>query len=362
MDKKRSVIMTAVFFVFLFGFAAWHLILPDAKISVFERRKLEQAPEISLEAFFEGSLSKDLEDYLLDQFPLRQDFVTLNTSLRYYALGQTSQDDLFLQGDSVFEAVPLKENEVQMAANKFLSIMQEHLQNSNVYYSVIPDKGAFMENQGQPVMDYARLQEILDSTLTDAQKIDIWNLLSAEDYYKTDLHWKQENIYPVAQALAEAMDAEITPFEQYTMETLSPFYGSYYARSPKPLEAESLSYLTSSATKRAFVTGAEFNGRRPVYVPEKISDVDGYDVYLHGAQALLTVEIPNAQEKRELVIFRDSFTSSLAPYFVGGYSKITLVDLRYMSSSLLAQNVNFENADVLFLYSTTLLNNGSVFK
>lgn len=362
MEKKRAIIITAVFALMVFGFALWHLLLPDSEISVFERRKLDQAPKISTESIFNGEFSKDLEDYLLDQFPMRQKFVTLNTSLRYYALGQTQQDDIYLQEDSAFEAKPMKETEIKAAAVLFQKIHEQHLQNSRVYYSVIPDKAAFMDDQGQPKMDYDRLHEILAENFPGGERIDIAQLLSKEDYYKTDLHWKQENIYPVAQTLAEAMGAELIPFEQFEHHSLEPFYGSYYSRSPKPLKAETLTYLTSPMTQRALVSSSEFPGRRPVYMPDYIDGVDGYDVFLHGPQPLLTVEIPNAKTQRELVIFRDSFGSSIAPYFLGAYSKITLVDLRYMSSALLEQYVSFEGADVLFLYSAALLNGGTVLK
>lgn len=362
MEKKRAIIIAAVFAVFILGFSLWHLLLPDGDISVFERRRLEQVPEVNGQSILSGQFSQDLEDYLLDQFPLRQDFVSLNTALRYYVLGQTQQDGIYLEEDSVFEAEALEEGQVRLAANKLEKISQDHLQNSNVYYAVIPDKAAFMEAAGQPMMDYSRLDEILADTLSMAQKIDIRPLLAKDDYYRTDLHWKQENIYPVAEKLARSMGAELVPFEEYESHTLSPFYGSYYARSPKPLSPDSLTYLTSPWTQSAIVTGGEFKGRRPVYMPALIEGVDGYDVYLSGAQAFLTIEVPNAPVQRELVIFRDSFGSSIAPYFLGAYSKVTLVDLRYMSSTLLEQYVDFENADVLFLYSATLLNRGSILK
>ncbi|MBQ7871482.1 MAG: hypothetical protein IJ357_05025, partial [Oscillospiraceae bacterium] len=65
---------------------------------------------------------------------------------------------------------------------------------------------------------------------------------------------------------------------------------------------------------------------------------------------------------RHLILFRDSFGSSLAPLLLDSYGKITLVDLRYVSSALLDGLVDFTDADVLFLYSTTLLNSGSILK
>ena len=60
------------------------------------------------------------------------------------------------------------------------------------------------------------------------------------------------------------------------------------------------------------------------------------------------------------MIFRDSFGSSLAPLLIEGYEKITLVDIRYMHSNLLPNYIEFTDQDVLFLYSTMVLNSSSM--
>ena len=78
--------------------------------------------------------------------------------------------------------------------------------------------------------------------------------------------------------------------------------------------------------------------------------------------SLLTVDNPNARTDRELVIFRDSFGSSLAPLLLEGYSRVTLVDIRYLSPSQLGNFLTFYRQDVWFLYSTSVLNNSSTLK
>ena len=60
---------------------------------------------------------------------------------------------------------------------------------------------------------------------------------------------------------------------------------------------------------------------------------------------------------KELVVFRDSFGSSLIPLLVDEYSKITVIDIRYVQSNVLGQFVDFHGQDTLFLYSTVVLNN-----
>ena len=69
---------------------------------------------------------------------------------------------------------------------------------------------------------------------------------------------------------------------------------------------------------------------------------------------------------RELVIFRDSFGSSLVPLMISNYSKITMVDLRYINSKYIIDNnlidFNNSNMDVLYLYSIPIINNSYTIK
>ena len=67
-------------------------------------------------------------------------------------------------------------------------------------------------------------------------------------------------------------------------------------------------------------------------------------------------ENPDCESDKELVIFRDSFGSSIAPLLSEGYAKITLVDIRYLRADLLDRFIEFKNQYVLFLYSTSVLN------
>ena len=57
-----------------------------------------------------------------------------------------------------------------------------------------------------------------------------------------------------------------------------------------------------------------------------------------------------------MIIFRDSYGSSLIPLFINGYKKITVVDTRYISPKILNNYIDFKNKDVLFIYGVILLN------
>ena len=77
-----------------------------------------------------------------------------------------------------------------------------------VYLSVIPDKNYYMAAEhGAPAINYAELVDALRTRLDFAQYIDIFPFLELSDYYRTDSHWRQENITDAAQYLAGQMGA-----------------------------------------------------------------------------------------------------------------------------------------------------------
>ena len=94
-----------------------------------------------------------------------------------------------------------------------------------------------------------------------------------------------------------------------------------------------------------------------IYNMEKAKGHDAYELFLSGTSALQVIENPAASGEKELLVFRDSFGSSLIPLLVDEYSKITVIDTRYVNSALLGNLVDFHGHDTLFLYSTLILNN-----
>ena len=355
MKRKASIATAAVFLAVLFGFSLLHLALPDREVSRSERRRLAQLPPLS------SGFSDKLEEYMLDQFPLREQLRTVNSLVRLYGLGQADIHGIYLQGGGAFRMDgPLQEKQVRHAAAVFSAVQEKYFPSLPAHYVIVPDKNAKAET-GRPRLDTETLRGIVREALPGMTEIDIWDLLPADDYYKTDPHWRQERLLPVAAAICEALGADAPG--TFTEKTLSPFYGAYYGQAALPMAPDTLTYLESADTKAAEVTGPELDGAQPVYRPELLDGTDGYDVFLSGAQAVLTVTSPNVHNGRHLVLFRDSFGSSLAPLLLGSFERITLVDLRYISAARLPDYADLSDAtDVLYLCSTAVWNNGGTLR
>ena len=332
-----------------------------------ERRPLAQMPEITAKSIFSGKFMPDFEDFTLDQFPLRDSFRQIKSLFHYYVLRQADNNGIYLVDGTVAKLeYPLSMSSVNYATGRLQYLYDTWLKDSDcrLYAAMIPDKGYYLaENNGYPAMDYEALQSAFQNALSWANHVQLTDLLSASDYYRTDTHWRQERILAVARELCQAMDAELPAEDQFTQVKLdNPFYGVYFGQAALPMEPEELFVLKSDVLEQCTVTDPITDTVSTVYNMDKLTSPDLYDVYLSGAQPLLTIDNPSGPEGKELVIFRDSYGSSLTPLLAQSYSKITLVDIRYIHPDQIGDYVYFADQDVLFIYSSLILNNGRSLK
>ena len=406
--EKRYVLRVAVIFTVLTLFC-W--LKPADTFSSTERRPLVQFPEVTLQSVGNGTFMSKFEDYTVDQFPLRDGFRSIKAFVHKYVFGQSDNHNIYLADGYVSKMeYPLSEKAMERVKNKLDSIYQTYLSDTdvNIYYSLIPDKNYFLaEKNGYLAIDYEKLYQQMAQNLSYMTYIDITDLLTIEDFYYTDTHWKQESILDVAKQLANEMGVTLeAEYEKVTLDT--PFYGVYYGQLGLPIEPDAISYLRnplfttelddknsamqnemtivdsdgSSIESETIITDFESplyssnledeikplmvydhqNQKEiPVYNMELAEGRDPYEMFLSGSLSVITIENPNVTTEKELVMFRDSFSSSLAPLLAEGYAKITLLDIRYLNQNMIGKFVTFDNQDVLFLYSTSVVNNKTAF-
>ena len=365
-NRRMNVLQTILFVVVLFGLSFWCWFKPSTDYSESERRSLDKMPEVNFSTLRSGKFMSSFEDYTLDQFPLRDKFRTLKAVSNLYIFGRMDNNDIYLTDDGVIGKIeyPLKDDSLISASNKFRYIFEKYLseKNTNVYLSVIPDKNAFIAEENEKlVMDYNEFYKIMKDNCDFAKYIGISSLLSIDDYYSTDTHWKQEKIVDVAERIASEMGVELT--DKYELKELDKdFYGVYYGQSALSTMPDRIKYLSNDIIENCTVYDHQNGKKMSMYDMEKAYGKDPYEMFLSGSLSLITIENEKATSDKDLVVFRDSFGSSIVPLLCSGYKSITVVDIRYISSVVLGDFVDFENKDVLFLYSTLVLNNSSMLK
>lgn len=358
MKEKITVIL---FLSILYGFFLLGLLMKDQEISFEERRHLNQFPEITISNVLDGTAIKEFETYTLDQFPFRNKFRSLKANVEYSVFQKQDNNGIFVKDGKIFKIeYPLKEKNVLLFTKKVNQIYEQYLKGMNVYYMIIPDKNYYLDGEYLK-MDYDKLYGLVNENVKGPSYIEVRDLLSLDHYYNTDTHWRQEKIIPVAKRLEEMMIGSISE-HQYEFGEFQPFYGVYYGQAAIGGKGESLIYLTNEVIESAFVENKTDLSFSKVYNLKELGKMDSYNVFLSGATPFITIQNDKNKSGKELVIFRDSFASSLTPLLINNYFKITLIDLRYMSASKLEELISFENQDVLFLYSTMVINESVMLK
>lgn len=268
------------------------------------------------------------------------------------------------EGYAAATDAPWDEKSLELAAHRFQHLIETYFGGSGYRFclSVVPDKAQFTRPpEGYVPADASETADWLAARLP-VQAVNIASLLTLEDYYRTDPHWRQECLVPTAQTLAQAMDVPLAgDFQENAVDT--PFFGSYAGKTDEPLTADTLRYLTGGTLDACTVYDYETEAQESLYDLSAVDTKTPYDLYLQGSKSLLRIDSPLSATDKTLVVFRDSFGSSLIPLLAEGYGTVYAVDIRYLASDLLGRVMDIPvEADVLFLYSATVLHNSVTLK
>ncbi|HWQ58190.1 MAG TPA: hypothetical protein VN540_04150 [Clostridia bacterium] len=367
--RKLETFLTAgLLAAIILGFFVANLFYTPPEVSASERRRLAPLPELVFTSggrcWLNDDFAGEFEAYAQDSFVGRDALRALKAFVQYEALRLLDNNGLFRVQGSVAKLTFLDEASVRRTIAKINKVAARLPHGTRIYLAAIPDKSYYLAaGTAYPGYDYDALEALIRENLADARYISLKNALGADSYYTTDLHWKQTALSPVLQALGVEMGFSMD--ENFTAKELSPFYGAYAGQYALPLPAEALACLTNETLSRARVRYLDTKTLKMVegamYDEVLFDGVDPYSVYLRGPQPIVIIENPDAATGKELYLFRDSFSSSLAPLLTEAYAKITLIDLRYISADALFSLIDFqENADVLFLYGSLILNDSTL--
>ena len=350
MTKAYSRFLTAGFSVFLAGLLAWHILLPDRYKSETENRTLAQIPEFSWEALVNGSYTESVEEYFADQFPLRDQWMVLKARAEQL-LGKREFNKVYLCGDTLISKV---ETPVEGVVEKNLSYVERMAEKTDaaVVLGLIPSAAEVWKHKlpmGAQSWDQTNL-------LAQSQ-VDFQSALAehAQEpvFYRTDHHWTTLGAFYGANALLNAFGRTPLKVNDFTVKTASDsFYGTLYSQSgvhwiaPDPLEFwvedEGLQ-VTSWRTGKAEVAS--------LYDHSYLEVKDKYSSFLGGNQPLCVIKNEAVTDGSKLLLVRDSYADSMAPFLAQRFSEVHLVDLRYYRYPVSVYAAENGISDIAVIYS-----------
>ena len=373
MNKKYSVFLTVLFCGFLGLFLAWHLILPDLDFSANENRVLSDLPTPTFGAggnFFSGEFMQDFESYVNDQFPLRDGWVGLKARLEVLSGKPSNNGVYFAPGDILIADFPEPDpNRVDKNLG-FVSTLGEKSE-VPVWFSLIPGKskewwpflpsGAPVGDQ-QAILDKAAQTENvtwIDISLPFDTSIDNRAYYS---FYRTDHHWNTVGAYHGYADLMAGMGLTAQPLG--TLTTVSKdFYGTTWSKAGAYWMTPDEMYIAVD-DENVTVTGVSANQSTPgaLYNYDKLETKDKYTFYLGGNQPLCVIESEKEGAEGSILILRDSFSDTLAPFLTQNFEEVHLMDLRYYKASIADYAVQNGIDQILVLYSVdNFVTDGNLF-
>ena len=353
----KNKVLVISFLSIIYGFFLLNIFVSDLDVSKSERRKLQEFPEVSMNNILNKDFMNEFDDYSVDQFVFRDLFRNIKASYSFNVLGMLDNNGYFEKDGVLYNNLyPLNKKSIDSFIKKIKILNDNFDLSNNVYISIIPDKNYYLDDSKYLRIDYDYLYNRIKTI--PYKFIDLRNVLSIKDYYRTDTHWRQERLEDVVFTINKSMGNDTT--FNYKENKYSPFYGVYYGQAAINIEPDELIYLTNDVLDNVIVEDLEGNNK--LYDIDALDGMDSYDVFVGGATPFVKITNPNSNTDKELILFRDSFGSSIAPLLVENYKSITLIDMRYMNMNLLKEKVNFKNKDILILYSTLIINDSSTLK
>ena len=356
--KKFSKILTGIFIAWIAVFMLAIIALPDKSFSETENRYLAQKPEFSLSALKSGKFAKDFESYINDQFAGRNLFVKLNT-LSEYVMGQREINNVFIGKDGTLMGAPVSEESIGNMQNT-VSAINSFAEKTNVpvYFALIPSAYDICTEEHRNSFPPSDEKSIIQSLyeMSDAECIDIYNALSSHSneyiYYKTDHHWTSLGAYYGYRTIADTMNLEAKDISEMSDTTASNgFYGTLYSKVPLFwLKGDEIhTYVSDSGVNVKSFNGKDWSDSK-LYFDENLNIKDKYTYFLGQNEPLIVINTENT-DKPKLLIIRDSYSDSLAPFLTQNFSEIHLLDPRYYKLSV-ADYVADNNIDsVIICYS-----------
>ena len=363
-NKIGKYIPAVVFLIFIYGMALWFLFSPKTDYSSSEKRYLQKFPDANVEKVLSGDFGSEFETFFADQFPQRNTWVGLNA---YTALaeGNNGASGVYncKNGYLINKPVSTENN-----LDKNIGAVVDFAKTIDAPTTVmlVPSTGYIADDVLPTFHDkYNDDEDIskISSTLSK-EKIGFVDLRErfkseykngSQLYYKTDHHWTTKGAYTGYQELCKALG--ITPIDDSTLkkDSYPDFYGTTYSSSgfwltpPDNIEIWNNPKNSDRNISVKITEGANIKTSGSMYFTDHLKEDDKYPVFIDGNHALTEITNSNAKNGTILLI-KDSFSHSLAPFLAENYSKVVLVDLRYYKESVSDLVTTYNPEQVVVLY------------
>lgn len=336
------------------------VVAEDRDFSDSENRKLAQWPKFSLSAILDGSYLQGMGDYIADQFPGRDGWISLNLKLNQL-LGQKESSGVYLCEDDYLMQIPAEPNKEQHERNlAAINTFGSKHPDLNMVMTVVPNAVTVLADklpENAPVRDQLADIYHIATNVTGARVIDVTQMLKTHSdeylFYRTDHHWTSLAAYYAFQVIGPELKIKVPALEEYTVYPVSTtFEGTLSSKSGSHSARDTVEIMVPKSGIEYYVTYNNDNNTNicSLYNRAALDVKDHYTVFFGGNYSRVDITT-TANTERNLLIFKDSYANCMVQFLYPYFDHITMIDPRYYYDNVEHVITGNSITDVLFLYN-----------
>lgn len=363
----RNRVLTIVFVVLLFGLAILNAAWPKQSFSENENRVLQTFPEFSWDNLIRGDFTSQFDTYITDHFAFRDIWVGGKTIAEIGLLKKESGGVYLAKDGYLIERFDQLERDEQTGQTRyeqnlnFIKTFAESMKanaNIEVRTMLVPTAGYVLSDKLPPFAPELSQDDLIEQAKQVVPNfVDLRAVLKAHKdepiFYRTDHHWTSLGVCYAYQAWCQTVGLPANGPSWYRTETLSDqFFGTTYSKAS--LYTVEPDTITAYHAPQEPNISVDYNQGRKVtdtlYERSHLDTKDKYSVFLDGNQPIIKITSEN-KNGRKLLLIKDSYANSFAPFAVHDYEEVTLIDLRHYRSSLAKLVEESGVNEILILYN-----------
>lgn len=397
MKKVSTILILLIIAVCFVSF--W--IIPDREASEMENRTLAQLPAFTVGGWLDSSFKNDLEDYVADQFPLRDTFLKTYKKLSTKKLGIPGADfKQIIEGTDGYNFYIYDENQIlkvyaskkdtaeavlwgqritdaaKLCEDKDVDLIVDFVPSkSESFNDLLPD-GAVLnkdEELKDIVLDSIPKNVYVIDTMAEFEKMPL--TYKQDLYFHTDHHWNDKGSYEGFKFLCNELenklgltaDVDDMEFKEYPLSQ-DRFIGSYNQNLGEIFPTtERLAYYMPD--KKSVIDGEITENRigrikfGDIYATMTQGDNVSYATLYMNDLDYIHISNDKAYNDYSLLVIKDSYFNAIVPQMSLLFSDLYIVDTRYYKDFVLEDFIDSNDIDgcMLFYNSTSFIKTDEMF-
>lgn len=387
--KARIFSSVAVLFVFcVIGL----LFFIRPKVSESEKRELSKFPTPTFESFISGKFTSDVSLWYSDTFPFRDGLIRGDSFVKsFYGLrgeqlsavrgddipvdvnidldkfikdldhgdnnGKVTEDEgetidgYYVNGNTAYQLYAFNEaNSLQYSY--LMNKAAEKLNKNTKFYNIIaPLSYSFsFDGNKQKALGMTDAEKAINFmysyTKDGVNDVDLFPILEARKdeyiYFRTDHHWTALGAYYAYCAYCQSAGITPTPLSSLEKRSFNGFLGTLYEKTrqnPK-LKADTVHAYIPNGTNSATVYEKGKDEPTTYQVVNTTTDKwyqsasSKYNCFIAGDNPFTIIHNEQKNDGSAVLLVKDSFGNSFAPFLVDSYEYVYVIDYRYYKETL----------------------------